>query len=185
MGQRYPALRAEDVEFLRAQRLFFTASATDTSRVNVSPRSTEHLRVIDAGRVAYLDLTGSGNETAAHLHADGRLTLMACAFEGAPGILRLYGRGRVLHRSGPEYAALVRDAYEGREPAGARQAILLEVELVQRSCGYGVPLLDYRGERDILPRWAEARGPEGVAAYQAEHNRESLDGLPTHLLDPL
>jgi len=168
-------------DFILRQRIFFTASASAAagSRVNVSPREAAALRVLGPNAVCYLDQTGSGNETAAHLLADGRLTLMFCAFEGPPMILRLYGHGEALPRGGPDYAALLASAYDGEEPLGARQIIRLEIGMVQTSCGYGVPLFAPAGDRPNLQRWAKAKGEEGLAAYRAEKNARSIDGLPT------
>jgi hypothetical protein len=178
-AQIEPALR----DFILRQHVFFVATAAAGGRVNLSPKGLDALRVLGPNRVAYLDLTGSGNETAAHLRADGRLTLMMCAFEGPPRILRLYGRGRVLRRGTEGYARLLAEAFGGEEPLGARQIVLLEVELVQTSCGYGVPLYAYRGERPALARWAESKGEEGLEAYRREYNVRSIDGLPTGLLE--
>ncbi len=183
MAKQFPCIGPSHRDFIRRQKIFFTASAARDSRVNVSPRSTDALRVLGNGDVAYLDLTGSGNETAAHLRADGRLTLMFCAFEGAPSILRLYGRGRVLRRGGAEYEELLTTEFAGTEPLGARQIVLLQVDLVQTSCGFGVPLFDYAGERPTLQRWAEAKGEAGLAAYWREKNMRSIDGLPSGLLE--
>ena len=163
--------------------MFFTGSAAPGARVNISPRGTEALRVLTPNAVAYLDQTGSGNETAAHLRADGRLTLMFCAFEGPPMILRLYGRGRVLPRGGAEYARLLAAEFGGAEPPGARQIVALDVDLVQTSCGFGVPLFEYGGERASLTRWAEAKGEAWLEAYRREKNARSMDGLPTGFLD--
>ena len=165
MAKQFSCIETAHRDFISRQKIFFTASAAADSRVNLSPRSTDALRVLDNGRVAYLDLTGSGNETAAHLRADGRLTIMFCAFEGAPNILRLYGRGRVLRRGSPEYSRLLDDEFAGAEPVGARQIVILDVGLVQTSCGFGVPLFNYAGERPTLTRWAEAKGESGLAAY--------------------
>jgi hypothetical protein len=175
--------RIEDTirDFIARQRVFFVASAAPSGRINLSPKDGASLRVLDAGRVAYLDLTGSGAETAAHLLADGRLTLMFCAFEGAPLILRLYGRGASLPRGTPGYAGLLEAAFDGAEPMGARQIVTLDIDLVQTSCGYGVPLFDYAGERDSLTRWAAAKGEDGLVAYGREKNAVSMDGLPTGL----
>jgi hypothetical protein len=153
------------------------------TRINVSPRGTDAFAVVDERIVAYLDRTGSGNETAAHLKADGRLTIMFCAFAGPPNILRLYGRGEVLRRGSPDYAELLRSAFGGADPAGARQIVRLHVDLVQTSCGYGTPLFDYRGERPSLDNWSRSRGEEGLEAYRREKNAVSLDGLPTGLFD--
>jgi hypothetical protein len=170
-----PAHRA----FIEAQSMFFVASAAPGARVNLSPKGLDALRVLDANSVCYLDCTGSGNETAAHLKADGRLTIMLCAFAGAPMILRLYGQGEVLPRGEAAYAALLAEAFGGEEIPGARQIVRMAVGQVQTSCGYAVPLLALEGQRDTLVRWAERKGEDGLAAYRAEKNRTSIDGLPT------
>lgn len=185
MAEQFPALRPQDRAFIEKQHVFFVATAAPGARVNLSPKGLDTLRVIDERTVVYLDLTGSGNETAAHLKADGRLTFMFCAFEGPPLILRLYGRGRVLPRGGPEYGALLAERFDGDERIGARQMVRLDVELAQTSCGYAVPNLAYRAERPGLDNWAEAKGPDGLVAYRAGKNQVSLDGLPTGLVEPL
>ena len=182
MGKQFPHLDASHREFINRQRIFFAASAAPNARVNVSPRGTDAFSIIDERTVAYLDRTGSGNETAAHLKADGRLTIMFCAFDGPPNILRLYGHGEILRRGSPSYAALLKAAFSGVEPAGARQIVRLHVDLVQTSCGYGTPLFDYRGERPSLDNWARSKGEEGLEAYRREKNLVSIDGLPTGLL---
>ncbi len=151
--------------------------------MNVSPRGTDAFAIIDERTVAFLDRTGSGNETAAHLKADGRLTIMFCAFDGPPNILRLYGRGEVLHRGSAGYEALLASAFGGVEPIGARQIFRLGIDLVQTSCGYGTPLFDYRGERPSLDNWARSKGEDGLEAYRRETNMVSIDGRPTGLLD--
>ncbi len=183
MAKDYPALTPHHREFIARQHVFFTASATAHSHVNLSPRSTDMLRVIGDNAVVYLDRTGSGNETAAHLRADGRLTIMMCAFEGPPLILRLYGRGRTIRRGGDEYAALLAAEFAGTEPLGARQMVRLDFDLVKTSCGYGVPFHDFQGERDTMDKWAASKGEDGIEAYWREKNLESMDGLPTGLLD--
>lgn len=183
MAQQFPQIEAKHRDFIERQHMFFTATAAESSRVNISPRSTDALRVLDAHSVAYLDLTGSGNETAAHLRADGRMTIMLCAVEGAPLILRLYGRGQTLPVGSADYEKLLADAYNGQAPLGARQIVRLDVDLVQTSCGFGVPLFDYTGERETMARWAEAKGEEGLVAYRLEKNTHSIDGLPTGVLD--
>ncbi len=183
MAKQFPRIEAEHRAFLLRQKVFFVASAAADGRVNLSPKGLDALRVLGDLSVAYLDLTGSGSETAAHLRADGRLTLMACAFEGPPLILRLYGRGRSLARGGPDYARVLADAFSGVEPTGARQIVVLDVDRVQTSCGYGVPLFEYQGERDTLVRWAEKKGEEGLAAYRREKNARSIDGIATGLVD--
>src|SRR5271169_1870652 len=147
MGKQFPSLDASHRDFVRRQRIFFAASAAPGARVNVSPRGTDAFAVIDQRTVAYLDRTGSGNETAAHLKADGRLTIMFCAFEGPPNILRLYGRGEVLRRGNAAYDELLTSAFGAEEPIGARQMIRLHIDLVKTSCGYGMPVYTYRGDR--------------------------------------
>jgi predicted pyridoxine 5'-phosphate oxidase superfamily flavin-nucleotide-binding protein len=170
-------------EFIEKQHIFFNASAAPDGRVNVSPRDAASLRVLDEHTVVYLDRTGSGNETAAHVRINGRLTLMFCAFEGAPMILRLYGNARMLHRGTLEYLTLLASAFDNAEPPGARQMVMLDIDLVQTSCGYGVPLFDYAGERPTLTRWAEAKGEAGLDAYRRLKNTQSIDGLPTGLFE--
>lgn len=184
MAKQFPRIEPEHQAFLMRQKVFFTASAAADGRVNLSPKGLDALRVLGPEAVCYLDRTGSGNETAAHLRADGRLTIMTCAFEGPPLILRLYGRGRILRRGGADYAALLASAFGGEEPPGARHIVHLAVELVQTSCGFGVPLFDYVEERPVLTRWAAAKGEAGLEAYRREKNQLSIDGLPTGLLEP-
>ncbi len=180
MGKFFTELSAAHREFIAAQKIYFTASAPHSGRVNLSPKGLDTFRVLSSGRIGYLDTTGSGNETAAHLADNGRLTVMFCAFEGAPLILRLYCRGRVIHTRDAEWTQL-RPLFGPTIP-GERQLILGEVESVQTSCGFGVPHYEYTGDRSTLIEWAERKGPDGVAAYQAEKNVRSIDGLPTGLL---
>jgi hypothetical protein len=181
MAKFYPALTDALRDFIGRQHIFFTASAAAGSRVNLSPKGHDCLRVLGPAAVCYLDRTGSGNEAAAHLKADGRLTMMFCAFEGAPMILRLYGRGETFPRGTREYDALLAAHYAGAEPPGARQIVRLAIESVQTSCGFAVPLMDYREDREVLTRWAEQKGEAGLAAYRREKNIASIDGLPTGL----
>ncbi|MGY2047937.1 pyridoxamine 5'-phosphate oxidase family protein [Methylobacterium sp. JK268] len=183
MAKRFEALEAAHRDFMARQAIFFVASAAPGSRVNLSPRGSGDFRCLDTRTVAYLDRTGSGNETAAHLRAGGRMTVMFCAFEGAPMILRLYGRGTVHGRRSATFAALLDRHFDGAAPLGTRQIVTLAVDLVQTSCGYGVPLFAHRGGRDSLDRWAAHKGEDGIAAYWRERNLVSLDGLPTGLLD--
>jgi len=179
MAKQFAAIEPAHRAFIDKQRLFFVASAAPGARVNLSPKGLDGLRVLGPSQVVYLDHTGSGAETSAHLAAGSPLTLMVCAFEGPPLILRLYGRGRIVRRGGAEYAALLAERFDGREPPGARQMVMLDVELVQTSCGFGVPLYDYVGERPSLINWAEAKGEDGLRAYRAEKNLRSIDGLET------
>src|SRR5450432_4102969 len=155
MAKQFTCIEATHHEFILQQHIFFTASAAAEGRVNVSPKEGAALRILSANKVAYLDQTGSGNETAAHLLANGRLTLMFCAFAGPPLILRLYGQGQTLLRGRPAYCELLASSFSNLEPPGARQIVVLDVDLVQTSCGYGVPLFEYTGERPTLQRWAD------------------------------
>lgn len=176
MAKQYPALDDTHCSFILRQKMFFTATADRDGRVNLSPKGLGTFRILDGNRVAWLDLTGSGNETSAHLEALPRITVMFCAFEEPPQILRLYGTGRVLRRGTAEY----RDAIASfDELPGARQIVAMQVELVQTSCGYAVPLYDYRGDRATLISWAESKGEAGVESYRQEKNRTSMDGRPT------
>ncbi|MBZ0069340.1 MAG: pyridoxamine 5'-phosphate oxidase family protein [Thiobacillus sp.] len=180
MARFYPALEARHRDFIAAQKLFFTASGTGDSRINLSPKGMDSLRVLSDSRVAYLDLTGSGNETAAHLKHDGRMTMMWCSFDADPLILRLYGHGHVVRRQDAAWAEL--HPHFAALP-GERQIIVLDIDAVQTSCGYAVPTYTYIGERDTLARWAEKKGAVGLLDYWREKNQVSIDGLPTDLLE--
>ena len=177
MADRFSELSPELAQWWRAQPVFFvaTAPAGDDGHVNLSPKGYDTLRVLGPRRVAYLDLTGSGVETIAHLRENGRITLMACAFSGTPRISRIYGRGTVHEVGTPVFGALAADF-----PAlpGRRSIIEVDVERVTTSCGYAVPLMDLVDDRDRLTAWAEKKGDEGIAAYWTSKNRESIDGLP-------
>ena len=165
--------------FIERQHLFFVATAPLAGgHVNLSPKGMDSFRVLGPTTVAYLDNVGSGNETAAHVLDNGRITFMFCAFEGSPLILRLYGTGRAVLPGDAGWAALA-----GHFPArpGIRQIIVAELTRVQTSCGEAVPFYGYVGERDQLIEWASGKGPEGLAAYQREKNVRSIDGLPTPL----
>ena len=183
MAKQFPSIGETHRQFIARQHIFFVASAAEGTRVNLSPRGADAFRVLDATTVAYLDRTGSGNETAAHIRAGGRVTILFCAFDGAPNILRLYGRGTVLHRSGAVFRRVVDEQFGGAAPLGARQIVTLDVDLVQTSCGYGVPLFGYEGERASMENWARSKGEAGIEAYWREKNLRSMDGLPTGLMD--
>jgi len=185
MAQFFDHIPDKLQEFISRQHVFFTASATADSRINLSPKGSDCLRVLDQHQVVYLDQTGSGNETAAHVRTDGRLTIMFCAFEGAPMILRLYGRGRVLPRASQAYATLLASAFGGDEPPGARQIIALDVESVQTSCGFSVPLMAFQEDRETLKRWAQKKGDDGLHAYWLEKNAQTIDGSPTGMAEVL
>jgi hypothetical protein len=160
--------------------MFFVGSAplSREGHINVSPKGLDTFQVLSETQVAYLDLTGSGNETSAHVLENGRITFMFCAFEGAPKILRLFGRGRVVlpgTPSWPELAALFQTF------SGVRQIMVATITRVQTSCGFGVPTMRLETQRELLPEWAEKKGPEGIAEYRQRKNVRSIDGLPTSI----
>lgn len=183
MAKQFPQLVSHHHQFIAAQHIFFVGSAAPAGRVNVSPRSTDMFRVLGDNAAMYLDRTGSGNETAAHLKADGRMTVMFCALAGPPLVLRLFGTGRVIHRHSEEFADRLRVYFGGDAPLGARQMVHLDFDLVQTSCGYGVPLFEYQDERPQMDAWARAKGEDGIKAFWHKANETSIDGLPTGLFD--
>jgi hypothetical protein len=176
MAQAFDSILPESADFIRAQAMFFVATAplSAEGRLNLSPKGLDTFRVLSPNRVAYLDLTGSGNETAAHLLENGRITFMFCAFEGKPKILRLYGLGRTV-LPGESGWAQIKLLFP--EMSGVRQIIVADIDRVQTSCGFAVPLLKWVGERDELVKWAERKGPEGLEEYREKKNRHSIDGL--------
>jgi predicted pyridoxine 5'-phosphate oxidase superfamily flavin-nucleotide-binding protein len=163
--------------FIEAQKIFFVASAPldAAGHVNVSPKGLDTFRILGPTTVAYLDFNGSGAETIAHLKENGRIVLMFCAFQGPPNIYRLYGHGRAVEADEPEFAELATSFHAFEH---ARSIVVVEVTRVQDSCGYGVPLFQYEGERTQLQAWAKNRGAEELKTYRAEKNRRSIDGLP-------
>ena len=177
MGRVLDGISAELAEFLEAQPVFFVATAPEDpdGHVNCSPKGLDTFRVIDDHTVAYLDLTGSGVETVAHLRDNRRITLMFCAFTGRPDIVRLYGRGRAVPADAPDAAALL-----ARFPdlPGARSVIVVDVERVPSSCGFAVPRMTLDAARAEPVTWAEKKGPDGIARYWHEKNAASIDGLP-------
>jgi hypothetical protein len=177
MASHHPTLSPEHRRFIEAQHLFFVATAPlgAAGHVNLSPKGLDSFRVIDAQRVAYLDYVGSGAETIAHLRENGRITIMFCAFEGGPKILRIYGRGTTLEPTDAGFAERRAFFPESRP---ARAVIEIAIERVSTSCGYGVPLLRYEGDREDLDAWCERKGSDGMRAYQIAKNARSLDGLP-------
>lgn len=176
MGTIRTAIDDTTRRFIEAQHLFFVATAPldSAGHVNISPKGLDTLRILGPTTVAYLDFNGSGVETIAHLKENGRIVLMFCAFEGPPNIFRLYGHGRVIEHLDPEFATLIQNfpVYEH-----ARSIIVVEVDRISDSCGYGVPLFEYKGERRQLELWAQRRGAEGLKAYREQKNRRSIDGL--------
>ncbi|MEM7077373.1 MAG: pyridoxamine 5'-phosphate oxidase family protein [Pseudomonadota bacterium] len=179
MADQYPTLSEELQAWIGEQPVFFVASAARDGRVNLSPKGQQSLKVLDDKTLLWLNLTGSGNETAAHLLDINRLTIMWCAFAGPPRILRVYGSAEIIH---PRDAAWAECTQQIDAPLGARQYFRVHIDLVQTSCGYAVPLMDYVQDRDVLTRWSEKRGVEGIEDYWAEKNVTSLDGQETRIL---
>lgn len=183
MAHVYECVDARMAAWIEAQPLFFvsTAPLAADGLLNVSPKGTRGtFRVLDGHTFAYLDLTGSGVETIAHLRENGRICVMFCAFDGGPKIVRLHGTGRVTHPADPGFVAAVAPfgrTAESRRPQ-TRAVITVDVTRVSDACGYAVPRMDLVAEREILDAWAETRGPEKLAAYHATRNATSLDGLP-------
>jgi hypothetical protein len=180
MAKLFDCITQELQDFIAAQPLFFVATAPLSlmGHVNLSPKGLDSFRILSTHRVAYLDLTGSGNETSAHLQENGRITFMFCAFQDPPCILRLYGRGSTVLPTAPEWP----DLYLLFPPTpGTRQIVIAEIERVQTSCGFGVPLLEHQNQRDILVQWARTKGEPGIRAYQQQKNQMSIDGLSTPL----
>jgi hypothetical protein len=183
MGQVYDGIDAKLASFIEAQPLFFvgTAPLTADGLVNVSPKGTRGtFKVLDAHTFTYLDLTGSGVETVAHLRENGRICVMFCAFEGGPNIVRLHGTGRVVFREDPAFEeafAVFGAAGAARRPQ-ARAVIVVDVARVADSCGYAVPKMALVQERDVLDSWSRNRGPEKLGEYRSAKNATSLDGLP-------
>jgi hypothetical protein len=177
MAERFTFLRPDLAQWWSEQPVFFVATSPsgNAGHVNLSPKGYDTLRVLAADRVAYLDLTGSGVETIAHLRDNGRITLMACAFNGNPRISRIYGRGTVHTSGSPEFDRL---ECEFPDLPGRRSIIDIAVERVTTSCGYAVPLMDLVEDRDRLLDWAKGRGDDGIAAYWEAKNAVSIDGLP-------
>ena len=178
MAKHYDHINKKIQKFISEQKIFFVATATEDSRINLSPKGMDSFRVIDEKRVLWLNLTGSGNETAAHLHADGRITVMFCAFEGAPLILRLYGKGKVINPNDAHWNGTV-SLFP--KLAGTRQIIDIDIELVQTSCGMSIPYFDFKEERLQLDDWAKGKGQEGIKDYWKEKNVQSIDGIPTKI----
>lgn len=180
MAKQFTEISEKIKEFITDQKVFFVGTAAAEGRVNVSPKGMDSLRILDSNRVIWLNVTGSGNETSAHVQEQPRMTLMFMALEGSPMILRLYGTAHVVHTGDPEWAEL----YSNFDPLpGSRQIFDLKVNLVQTSCGMAVPLFDYAGDRHLLKNWALKRGENGIKDYWEEKNQQSMDGKPTNILE--
>jgi hypothetical protein len=180
MGKRLPAITSELKAFIEKQKMFFVGTARNEGTVNISPKAMDSLRVIDANKVVWLNLTGSGNETSTHLLENDRMTIMFMAFDGKPLILRLYGTAKAYHPRDLEYKDYISMF---PKDAGSRQIMIMQVNLVQTSCGYSIPLMEFKEDRDILTSWSEKQGEERIKDYWKEKNTVSLDGHETHIFE--
>jgi hypothetical protein len=179
LSKFYTELNEKLREFINDQKMFFVGTAGAEGRVNVSPKGMDSLRILNANQLLWLNLTGSGNETAAHVLEQPRMTLMFCSFEGKPLILRVYGKARAIHPRDEEWAGWI-PLFP--EYPGARQIFLLEVDEAQTSCGFAVPTYQYQEDRGDLVYWTDKLGDEGVKKYWQEKNQTSIDGKPTQIL---
>jgi Pyridoxamine 5'-phosphate oxidase len=179
MGKFHPHIQNSHKEFIEKQKMFFvcTAPLSIDGHINMSPKGMDSFRVLSETKVGYMDIIGSGNETSAHIKENGRITFMFCAYEGPPNILRLYGKGRAVLPDTPEWEEL--SSHFVIYPS-TRQIIIADIDLVQTSCGYGIPFYTYVGERRTHFDWAEKKGEDGLRGYILEKNVKSLDGLPTY-----
>jgi len=179
MGKLYTELDDKLIKFIEIQKIFFVSTAPDEGRINLSPKGMETFSVSDKNSAAFLNLTGSGNETATHLAINPRITIMFCSFDKTPMILRLYGKGRVITPYQEEWKSWIS---KFKDYPGARQIITIDIESVQTSCGFAVPLAESITERDTLEKWAKQKNEDALKSYWKEKNSISLDGYPTHVL---
>ena len=180
MAKFYTSITKRLQSFIEKQKMFFVATAPSNGRVNLSPKGMDSFRVVNENKVLWLNVTGSGNETAAHLLENNRITIMFCSFEGAPNILRLYGKGKEIKPNDTEWKSVI-SLFP--EIPGTRQIFEIDVESAQTSCGMSIPFYDYKGERNELNDWAKEKGESGIQQYWKEKNQTSIDGFPTHILD--
>lgn len=180
MGSFFNQIEVKQQSFIELQKMFFVATSplSGDGHINLSPKGMDSFRVLSPNKVAYLDLVGSGNETSAHILENGRITFMFCAYDGPPNILRLYGKGRTVLPKDEEWNALAANFIT---PLGTRQIIVADIDMVQTSCGYSVPLYTYKGERNHADKWTQNKGQDGLEKYMKDKNQISLDGLPTAL----
>jgi Pyridoxamine 5''-phosphate oxidase. len=176
MGKEYREILPDHAEFIKEQHLFFVGTAGREGHVNLSPKGHDAFRILTPNKVAYLDLTGSGNETSAHLLDTNRITFMFISFQGKPLILRLFGDGQVVLPGSEEWDEL---AGHFELLPGARQIIVSNIDIVKTSCGFSVPYYAYEGERSLLIEWANKKGEDGLKEYRKNKNARSMDGYPT------
>lgn len=179
MSEKFSELSTSLISFIEKQHMFFVATARSTGTVNVSPKGMDSLKIINSKKLVWLNYTGSGNESAAHILENPRMTIMFCSFELKPLILRLYGKAQAIHprdESWQEYLALF------PEKSGARQLFSMDIDLVQTSCGFAVPFYEFKEDRNALVKWSGPKGDEGIQDYWQEKNQHSIDGFPTEIL---
>jgi hypothetical protein len=180
MAEQFEALQGKHIDFIQQQHLFFVGTAGRDGFVNVSPKGMDSFRVISPNQIVWLNLTGSGNETAAHVLENGRMTIMFCSFDKQPLILRLYGDAKAVH-SRDEVWGKLSELFP--KHSGTRQFFILDLEMVQTSCGYAVPFYELVGERTTLTKWADKKGQTGIESYWKEKNTKSLNGKETGILE--
>ncbi|OEK04206.1 pyridoxamine 5'-phosphate oxidase family protein [Roseivirga misakiensis] len=180
MAKFFDQLEPQHIEFIQEQKIFFTGTAAQDGRVNVSPKGMDALNILNPKQIAWLNMTGSGNETAAHLKLVNRITLMFCAFDGKPLILRVYGTARTIHKQDGEWQDYIETFGDN---AGARNIFVVDVESVQTSCGFAVPLMDYKEDRQILADWANKKTEDELSDYWKQKNVNSIDGFPTGIFE--
>ncbi|MFK5982031.1 MAG: pyridoxamine 5'-phosphate oxidase family protein [Flavobacteriaceae bacterium] len=173
MGKQLKEITEPLKEFIENQKLFFVGTARNEGSVNISPKGMDTFRIINSNKIVWLNLTGSGNETAAHLQENNRMTIMFCSFEEKPLILRLYGNAKIYHENEAEFQ---NNISLFPKHIGARQIIVMDVDLVQTSCGFAVPFMDFKEERSQLTRWSDKKGEAGIKQYWKERNAKSIDG---------
>jgi len=179
MSDRFEQLSEKNIDFIKQQHLFFVGTAAAEGSVNVSPKGMDSFRVVNESKVLWLNLTGSGNETAAHMLENNRMTIMFCSFDKQPLILRLYGNAKVIHTKDQEWENV---SAHFPDYTGARQIFELDINMVQESCGYAVPYYDLKGERPTLKKWADNKGKEAVEQYWQDKNTLSIDDKETGIL---
>ncbi|KUJ79334.1 pyridoxamine 5'-phosphate oxidase family protein [Ruegeria profundi] len=178
MAKQFPELHDAHSKFIEEQHMFFVGTAAPDGRVNISPKGMESLRVLGPGRIVWMNLTGSGNETAGHLLESNRMTLMWCSFTTRPMILRAYGTARTLHVGDAGWDEMA-DLFPSHR--SARQIYDLTIDLVQTSCGYAVPFMEYQSDRDTMQKWVDSKSDDDIRAYWMERNQQTIDGKPTRL----
>ncbi|HIP29235.1 MAG TPA: pyridoxamine 5'-phosphate oxidase family protein [Sulfurospirillum arcachonense] len=180
MAVKFKSINKAHKEFIEKQKMFVIGSAGAEGFINISPKGMDSFKIVDENTVVWMNHTGSGNETSAHVQENGRMTIMFNSFDKAPMILKLYGSATVVHDADEHWEEM---STYFPEYVGARQFFEMKVELVLTSCGFGVPQYKYIGERNTLKKWAEKKGRKGMKSYWSEKNVETLDGMPTNVME--